>query len=35
MIRAENITKIFLTKEVETAALDQVSLQVKQGEFVS
>jgi putative ABC transport system ATP-binding protein len=35
MIRVENITKIFLTKEVETAALDQVSLQVTQGEFVS
>jgi putative ABC transport system ATP-binding protein len=35
MIKVENITKIFLTKEVETAALDQVSLQVSQGEFVS
>jgi putative ABC transport system ATP-binding protein len=35
MIKAENITKIFLTKEIETSALDQVSLQVAQGEFVS
>jgi putative ABC transport system ATP-binding protein len=35
MIKVENITKIFLTKEIETAALDKVSLEVTQGEFVS
>lgn len=35
MIKVENVTKIFRTKEVETAALDRVSLQVSRGEFVS
>jgi ABC-type nitrate/sulfonate/bicarbonate transport system ATPase subunit len=35
MIKVENITKIFQMNEIETAALDQVSLQVTQGEFVS
>ncbi|MDR2774167.1 MAG: ABC transporter ATP-binding protein [Tannerella sp.] len=35
MIKVENITKIFRVNEIETVALDQVSLQVTQGEFVS
>ncbi|MDR1181736.1 MAG: ABC transporter ATP-binding protein [Bacteroidales bacterium] len=35
MIKIENITKIFRTKEVETTALDRINLQVAQGEFVS
>ncbi|MDR2139030.1 MAG: ABC transporter ATP-binding protein [Tannerella sp.] len=35
MIAVENLTKIFRTRDVETAALDQVGLQVTQGEFVS
>lgn len=35
MIRIENLTKIFRTDEVETVALDGVSLEVKDGEFVA
>ncbi len=35
MIRIENLTKIFRTEEVETTALNGVSLQVKDGEFVA
>jgi putative ABC transport system ATP-binding protein len=35
MITTEHLTKIFRTKEVETLALDDVSLQIKKGEFVS
>lgn len=35
MIRIENLSKIFRTEEVETTALNQVSLSVKQGEFVA
>lgn len=35
MISIENLTKVFYTKEVETAALDSVSLTVQQGEFIS
>ena len=35
MIRTENLTKIFRTDEVETTALNKVSLEVKQGEFVA
>ncbi|MDR1563099.1 MAG: ABC transporter ATP-binding protein [Dysgonamonadaceae bacterium] len=35
MIRLENIKKVFYTKEVETRALDDVSLTVIKGEFVS
>jgi putative ABC transport system ATP-binding protein len=35
MITVENLTKIFRTKEIETVALDQVSLQIRQDEFVS
>ena len=35
MIKIENLTKIFRTEEVETVALDGVSLSVEQGEFVA
>ncbi len=35
MIRIENLSKIFRTEEVETTALNGVSLEVKQGEFVA
>lgn len=35
MIRIENLTKIFRTEEVETVALNGVSLEVKDGEFVA
>ena len=35
MIQATNIKKIYTTDEVETTALDNVNLNVKEGEFVS
>lgn len=35
MIRTEAITKIFRTQEVETTALNQVDLQIREGEFVA
>ena len=35
MIKIENLTKIFRTEEVETTALNGVSLEVKDGEFVA
>ena len=35
MIRIENLSKIFRTEEVETTALNKVSLHVKEGEFVA
>ena len=35
MIRIENLTKIFRTEEVETIALNGVSLQVAEGEFIA
>ena len=35
MIKTENLSKIFRTDEVETTALDEVSFEVKQGEFVA
>ncbi len=35
MIKIENLTKIFRTEEVETVALDGVSLNVEKGEFVA
>lgn len=35
MIRIENLTKIFRTEEIETVALNGVSLEVKDGEFVA
>lgn len=35
MIRTENISKVFRTSEVETVALNHVSLEVKEGEFIA
>ena len=35
MIRTEKLTKIFRTEEIETYALNQVSVEVKKGEFVA
>ena len=35
MLRIENLSKVFRTEEVETVALNQVSLEVKDGEFVA
>ena len=35
MIRIEHLSKVFRTEEVETTALNNVSLHVKQGEFVA
>jgi putative ABC transport system ATP-binding protein len=35
MIKTENLTKIFRTDEVETVALNQVSMEIKQGEFIA
>ena len=35
MIKIENLTKIFRTEEVETVALNGVSLEVREGEFVA
>ena len=35
MIKIENLTKVFRTESVETTALNNVSLEVKDGEFVA
>lgn len=35
MLKIENLTKVFRTEEVETTALNSVSLQVEGGEFVA
>ncbi len=35
MIKTEKLSKIFRTDEIETTALDEVSFEVKQGEFVA
>ena len=35
MIKVENLTKVFRTEDVETIALDKVSFEVKDGEFVA
>jgi putative ABC transport system ATP-binding protein len=35
MIKTEKLTKVFRTEEVETMALNQVDIQVNQGEFVA
>ncbi|MDZ7777494.1 MAG: ABC transporter ATP-binding protein [Bacteroidales bacterium] len=35
MIRTENLVKVFRTDEVETTALNEVSIEVKEGEFVA
>lgn len=34
MIKTENLQKVFRTDEVETWALNNVSIEVKEGEFV-
>src|SRR5688500_10603358 len=35
MIKITNLSKVYRTEEVETIALNQLSLEVKKGEFVS
>ena len=35
MIKIENLEKVFRTEEIETVALNKVSFEVKQGEFVA
>jgi len=35
MIRLKNIQKIYRTREIETIALDNISINIKKGEFVS
>ena len=35
MIKTEKLTKFFTTEEVQTKALNEVSLHIKQGEFVA
>ncbi|MCB0807182.1 MAG: ABC transporter ATP-binding protein [Bacteroidales bacterium] len=35
MIKTENLTKVFRTDEVETTALNEVSFEIKSGEFVA
>ena len=35
MIKVSNISKIFRTEEIETTALDGVSFEIKDGEFVA
>jgi putative ABC transport system ATP-binding protein len=35
MIKTTNLTKVFRTEEIETTALNNVSLHIKQGEFVA
>ena len=35
MIEINNLSKVFRTSEVETVALNQVNLQVEEGEFVA
>ena len=35
MIKIENLSKVFRTEDVETVALNNVSLEVKEGEFVA
>lgn len=35
MIKTVNLTKVYRTEEVETTALDQVNIDIKEGEFVA
>ena len=35
MLRFERVSKIYRASEVETAALDDISLEVREGEFVA
>ena len=34
MIKLENLSKVFRTDEIETTAIDSISLHIKEGEFV-
>ena len=35
MIRTENLSMVFTTEDVQTRALNNVNLEIKQGEFVA
>jgi len=35
MIKVNNLTKVFRTREVETTALNTINLEIEEGEFVS
>ena len=35
MIKVTDLSKVFRTEEIETTALNQVSLEIKDGEFVA
>ena len=35
MIKTENLSMVFTTEEVQTKALNEVNLEIKQGEFVA
>ena len=35
MIKQENLSMVFTTEEVQTKALNEVNIEVKQGEFVA
>ena len=35
MIKVSNLSKVFRTEEIETTALDGISFEIKQGEFVA
>ena len=35
MLKVEKLSKVFRTEEIETVALNEVSFQIKQGEFVA
>lgn len=35
MIKTEQLTKVFMTDEIETTALNRVSLEIKMGEFIA
>src|SRR5690606_21327519 len=35
IIKTNNLSKVFRTEEVETTALSEINLEIKQGEFIS
>ena len=35
VVRLENLTKVFVTDEVETHALSEINLEIARGEYVS
>ena len=35
MIKVTNLSKVFRTEEIETTALDKVSFEISEGEFVA